>query len=558
MTASGERQLHVGPGLFDPLSGDLSLDGRTVRLRPRTAAFLSHLVQHCDRPVTKDELMEVVWPGVIVTEASIVQCVKEIRHAFGDAGRDWIRTIPRQGYAFIGNLPPGAAPPAVPAPPAGAWPSLRNLMRARRPQAAAWLAAALVVAGGFAARDWIARPPAAAPRPMSVIVMPIANLTRDAQHDATADEMTESLSDGLARTGVSVVSPTSALALKGRPLDPRAAGTTLGVRYVLEGSLRSGEAGPLLKLRLSEAGTALQLWNEEYQAAGVDELRALLKTRVAPTFGFQLTRAEARRVKAVPRSPQALQLYQQARTIWDTSGKSRTDVARARDLLEQAVRLDEDLVGAWQLLAAAMLEDVRFSATREADLRRAEEAITQAVARAPHVSVVRVTQGLLYSEQGRIRDALLAYRRAKELDRRNIAAYAWEADALTLLGRPQEAFAPLEQALKVDPGNPWSRYIPLFVGIAHVQLAQDEQAIVPLRRAADGQPQHPWPHLYLAAALGNLGRADEARREAETTLQLLPGLTISGFRAKELSREPEFQKQRVHFYEGLRRAGIPQ
>lgn len=562
MNAPGERRLRVGPGLFDPLSGDLSLNGRTVRLRPRTAAFLSHLVQHCDRPVSKNELMDVVWPGVIVTEDSIVQCVKEIRHALGNAGRDWIRTIPKQGYAFVGNLPAGAAPPVAPAPLANASRSFWKSLRDRWPQAAASLVITLVVLGGFAAREWISRQPvAAAARPMSVIVLPIANLTGDARQDGTADEMTESLSDGLARTpGVAVVSPSTALALKGKPVDPRSAATTLGVRYVLEGSLRTGEAGPLLKLRLSEAGTALQLWNEEYQRSAIDELRTLVKTRVAKTFGFQLSRFEARRGKTLEsRSPQAVELYNQARTLYETSPKSRSDVARARDLLEQAVRLDEELIGAWRLLAIAMLENVRFSATREADVRRAEEAVRQAVARAPDVSAVRLTEGMVYSEQGRIRDALIAYRRAKELDPRNIAAYAWEADALTMLGRPQEAFAPLQQAQQIDPKHPWNRYLPMFIGFAHVQLGQDAQALEPLRRAAEASPQHPWPHVYLAAALGNLGREQEARREVETLRQLLPGFTtISDFRAKELSKEPEFIRQRVHFYEGLRRAGVPE
>lgn len=562
MNAPGERRLRVGHGLFDPLSGDLSLDGRTVRLRPRTAAFLSHLVQHCDRPVSKDELMEIVWPGVIVTESSIVQCVKEIRQALGNAGRDWIRTLPKQGYVFVGNPPEDAASPLVLGSAINASNSFWKLLRARWPQIAASLAVTVVVLGGFAAREWTSpRPAAPADRPMSVIVLPFANVTGDARQDGTADEMTEALTDGLARTaGVAVVSPTTALAFKGKPVDPRTAGTTLGVRYVLEGSLRRGETGPLLNVRLSEAGTALQLWNEEYQAAGMDELRTLLKTRVAGTFGFQLTRAEARRAKTrQPPSPQAVELFNQARTIYDSSPKSRTDLARARDLLEQAVRLDEELIGAWRLLAIAMLENVRFSATREADLRRAEEAMRQAVARAPDVSGVRLAEGMVYSEQGRVRDALIAYRRAKELDPKNFPAYAWEADALTMLGRPQEAFAPLEQALQINPKHPWSRYIPLFIGIAHVQLGHDAQALEPLSRAAEASPQHPWPHLYLAAALGNLGREQEARRELDTLRQLLPAFTtISDFRAKELSREPEFVQQRIHFYEGLRRAGVPE
>ena len=103
MTMPNERLLQVGGGWFDPLAGDLTLDGETTRLRPRTAALLAYLVRHADRVVGKDELLQSVWSDVIVTEDSLVQCVKEIRRALGHAGHDWIRTVPRQGYAFVAS-----------------------------------------------------------------------------------------------------------------------------------------------------------------------------------------------------------------------------------------------------------------------------------------------------------------------------------------------------------------------------------------------------------------------------------------------------------------------
>src|SRR5512133_1702647 len=105
MNAPGERTLKVGNGHFDPLRGELVLDGRILKLRPRTAALLSYFVQHPGRSLGKDELMRAVWPDAIVTEDSLVQCVKEIRQALGQAGHDWIRTLPRLGYAFVADSP---------------------------------------------------------------------------------------------------------------------------------------------------------------------------------------------------------------------------------------------------------------------------------------------------------------------------------------------------------------------------------------------------------------------------------------------------------------------
>jgi pimeloyl-ACP methyl ester carboxylesterase/DNA-binding winged helix-turn-helix (wHTH) protein len=93
--------LEVAGGFFNALSGELRIDGRSVRLRPRTAALLAHLARHVDRLVSKDDLLAAVWPDTVVTEDSLVQCVKEIRHAFGTGRKHLLRTMPRLGYALL-------------------------------------------------------------------------------------------------------------------------------------------------------------------------------------------------------------------------------------------------------------------------------------------------------------------------------------------------------------------------------------------------------------------------------------------------------------------------
>ena len=121
MSPPSERVLVLGNGHFGTLSGELSIDGRSIRLRPRTSMVLAQLLRNADRLVTKDELMQAVWPDVVVTEDSLVQCIKEIRHALGALRHDWIRTFPRQGYAFV--APAEAAPSHAPLDPS-AWRSL--------------------------------------------------------------------------------------------------------------------------------------------------------------------------------------------------------------------------------------------------------------------------------------------------------------------------------------------------------------------------------------------------------------------------------------------------
>src|SRR5512140_1984466 len=199
MNAPSERTLKVGDGLFDPLRGELVLDGRIVKLRPRTAVLLSYLVQHPGRTLGKDELMQAVWPDAIVTEDSLVQCVKEIRQALGGAGHDWIRTLPRLGYAFVADSPEHPQP-------AGAQPA-RAVWRL--PVALGLLA--LIFVGVVAWRFVPGLPSSSSSAPpRSFVVLPVVNQTGDPAQDRAAEDMTGAITDTFGRGLLTVVAPRTA------------------------------------------------------------------------------------------------------------------------------------------------------------------------------------------------------------------------------------------------------------------------------------------------------------------------------------------------------------
>lgn len=557
MNKPGERILRVGHGLFDSLSGELSLDGRTVKLRPRTAALLSHLVHHGDRMVGKDELMQAIWPDVVVTEDSLVQCVEEIRQALGQAGRDWIRTVPRQGYAFVGNPLDQAAPLASLA----TAPSFSTAPAPRWRQLAAFgLVAAFIVVGALALRGWRNDQPARTPvPPLSIVVMPVANLTGDAAQENTADDMTEALADALARMSRTIViAPSTAFTFKGISTDVRRIGAELNVRYVLEGSLRMVASRPVLTMRLAEASTAVQLWSQDFTSGpyGMPALREDVIGHVAETLGLQLIRAEARR-SGRPGAMHAAELLSRARAVLRWSGQDTERVLQARTLLEETVRLDSELASAWALLAMTHLHEVRFSATREMELRRAGQAIERALTLAPDSDAVRLVEGNVYYEQGRMAQALAAFERAAELNPNNAAALGFRASALVMLGRPDEALAPIEQAMRLSPRDPLLTAWQMFAGVAHLHLGHDATAVDWLTRAVEGKPRSAFGHLFLARALGVSGRIAEAQAQMAQLQQLRPGFTLSRFRAVEPSDAAPFRMQREHVYEGLRKAGMP-
>ncbi len=541
MNVPDERVLKVGSAHFDALSGEFCMDGRTVKLRPRTAALLACLVRNSGRLVTKDELMQAVWPEVVVTEDSIVQCVKEIRHAFGEAGREWIRTVPRQGYAFVAD--------------AGAQPAPEAARRERSWRIAAAVAL-LVVAAGAAFLWW----PAAPQPPLSMVVLPIVNLTGDPARESAADDLTENLA--AAMWGVqtlTVIDPRTAFTFKGKTVDLRKIGSDLGVRYVLEGSLREQGGKPVLKLRLADATNASLLWNEDFVASGgFNALHGDVIARVARSLGLHLAHEEAQRSQRErPGDPTAADLVNQARVLMrgtiETSDASR----QARPLLEEALRRDDSQVEAWILLSRTYLSDLRFSATREDDLRRAADAAARALALAPDLWASHSTQALVLYNQRRARQALAEYDRALELDPNVIGVLAGRGAVLITLGRPEQVIEPLEKAMRLSPRDPQLALWQMLRGVAELHLGHDEAAVTWLNRSVDGNARNPFARLFLASALGATGRANEAREQMAEFQRLRPGFTLSKFRAGEPSDDPEFLRQREHVYAGLRAAGMP-
>lgn len=553
MQVPPERALRVGDGLFEPLKGELRLNGRTVKLRPRTAALLSYLVTHGDRVVQKDELMRAVWPDAIVTEGSIVQCVKEIRQAFGDSGRGWIRTMPRQGYAFVGNAPCECEPLAAPQPVAAVAASRLESFQDGWRLLGAGAALAALVAGVLGWYGWSAGPNGHAAPPLSIIVMPVANATGDPARDNAVDDFTEALTDALARTaGTTVIAPGTAFTFKGKAFDARRVGTELNVRYLLEGSLRLEDAEPVLTMRLADTGNAVQLWNQEFRPAGAATLRDLVASRVANTLGIQLMRAEAAGRRTPPADP--ADLMTQARAAVRSGDEASP---RARMLLEAVVQQDED-AQAWAMLATSYVWAARLSPTRERDLEQARRAIERALALAPDNEKVRVAEGRVYGEAGIQRRALAAYERAIALNPSSADAHGGRGDALIMLGRPDEALAPIERAMRISPYDARLFVWQTYAGVAHLHLGHDAAAVELFSKVVAGYPQVPFFRLFLAGALGVSGRVQEARAEMEQLLRMQPELTLSRFRSVEPSDAPAFFKQRQHLYDGLRLAGMPE
>lgn len=548
MNGPGERTLEVGDGLFDPLRGELVLGGRTVKLRPRTAVLLSYLARNPGRPLGKDELMRAVWPDAVVTEDSLVQCVKEIRQALGAVGHDWIRTLPRRGYAFVAETP-GHVQREAAQPVTTPWRLIAVCLLA------------LVLAGVAA---WRFVPPApdangSAP-PRSFVVLPVVNMTGDAAQDAAAEEMTATVTDTFGRGLLTVVAPSTASAYKGRPVDVRSLGAALHVRYVVQGALRMDESQPVLTVRMADASTAVQLWQQEIRIGPgwSQQLREDLEG-VTTAFINAMRTADARR-SGNPDAVKSAELVSRARDML-RGPPATTETERqlqVQALLEQALRLHDQSASAWSVLAFAYMHDVQFSPDRLRKLERAAAAAERSLKLAPTSVPALITRGWVYIEEGRPAQALKMFDRAIELNPKDAWGVVSRGYALLHLGRAQEAHDSVRQAMRLSPADPKLLRWHTFEGMALMHLGQDAAAAQSLAQGVKATPPARFTHLYLASALALSGQMEAAREQVAQFPQLYPGLTLGRWRALEVSDSPEFLRQRERVYEGLRRAGMPE
>src|SRR5882757_9662830 len=286
----------IGEFTLDVSQGCLRRGDIEIGLRPKSFALLQHLITHAGRLVTKDELLSKIWPDVIVTEDSLTRCVSEARAALGDARQAIIKTVSKRGYIFAG---PVAEVPDDKVLPQGAdaAPVARDVFQ-RRPRAILLIAVGVLA---LAATVWYAaireRPTTEHPR-LSLIVLPFANLNADPAQDYLGDIVTTELTTALSRLrGATVIAASSALTLKGKPVDIKQLGADLNVRYALEGSVLRSEGSVRINARLIDTQTVKTRWSDRFDVNRGDLLRAQdeIVTRLASMLHGELIQADTGR-----------------------------------------------------------------------------------------------------------------------------------------------------------------------------------------------------------------------------------------------------------------------
>jgi len=265
--------LRIGAWRINPASGQISREGETVRVEARTMRLLLCLADRAGEVVSIDELLERVWTGVIVTPDSVYQAITSLRRLLRDDPKQpiYIATVPRLGYRMVATVSPWVEPPIIsstaPQCPDSGTHSRRNrtLLGAGAALAGVFVVA-LFVYGRIGDKVHAASNPDATSAENSVAVLPFLDLTSESMdQEYFADGMTEELIDRLSKIpGLRVPPPTSSFYYKGKKVSVADIAKSLGVAYVLDGSLRKSASTMRVAARLVRADSGFVVWTETY------------------------------------------------------------------------------------------------------------------------------------------------------------------------------------------------------------------------------------------------------------------------------------------------------
>jgi adenylate cyclase len=503
--------------------------------------------------------------GICVSRVVRDQVRDKLDYGFEDLGEQNVKNIVRPVRVYA------LRPEAVTDPPVSRVPVVprhrTNVLAAIATAAAAlviaviawwiWPATKPATSPAVAAATSVAQP-LVAPR-MSIVVLPFANLSNDPEQQYFADGITEDLTTDLSRIPhMFVISRNTAFTYRDKAVDAKQIGRELGVRYVLEGSIRRSAKQVRVNAQLVNAETGAHLWAERFDR-DMDDLFALqndVTRRIAGALRSELDTAEAARpVEHLD----ALDYILRGRAVLH-KGVTPDNFTQAVDQVEHALALDPQSVEAKTTLASMLAGRVLAGMThsRAADIARAKGLVEQALATSPGYTPAHLAKGRVLRAEGRCEEAIPEFETVIAADRNASEALFQLGVCKLLTGLIDETIPLEEQAIRLSPRDPsiFNRYI--AIGHVHLLRSRTEEAIVWLEKARSANPEKPYAHALLASAYALRDDLDSARTELAEARRLIGGhFSIAAARARLMVPAIRALSEATYIA-GLRKAGVPE
>jgi adenylate cyclase len=549
------------------------------RIELRVGIHLGDVVEEADGDLMGDgvniaaRLESICEPGGVCLSGTAYEQVRDkLKYQFVDLGEKQLKNIARPVRAYA--LSAAALASSTDQSPAARVPAAKRGAPRWTPLIAACGVAALLTAGWLGWRAWSPlREPTAtvaavtdklatAPR-LSIVVLPFENLSGDKEQDYFADGITDDLTTDLSHLPDSfVVARNTAFTYKGKPVDVKQIGAELGVRYVLEGSVRRVDENITVNAQLISTETGAHIWADRFdgERSHLGELQVEFVSRLANSLGVELVRAEAlRAMRERPNNPDAVDLSMRGwMELYRPVSKASHDAALG--LFERALALDPQLVPAMVGLAQVLEIGLtnQYSVNPKGAIALAEDFAERAVAAEPENSAAHLAKADVFFAKRQWPQAIAEAETAIADNPNNAGAHAKDGFYRMLLGRSEDGFAGVETAFRLSPRDPSVPYWQYMVCHLHSHLAQWEQAIDWCNKAHAGAPGNWYPLVDLAAANAWAGRDKEAKEAVAELQKIYPGFTVQKWASIHWTDDPTFNAQYARIAEGLRKAGLPE
>jgi len=510
---------------FDTNRRELHRGAEAVTVAPQVFDLLDYLICNRERVVSKDDLINAVWDGRVVSDAALATRLNVARGVIGDSGQEQrlIKTLPRKGFRFIGLVQELDGPEST----------IATGARAEPPQPALTL-----------------------PDRPSIAVLPFPNMSGDLDQDYFADGIVDDIITALSRFKfLFVIARNSSFAYKGRAVDIKQVGRELGVRYVLEGSVRKVAGRVRIAGQLIDASTGAHVWADRFEGdlGDVFALQDEVTMNVISAIRPKLLEAEIEHAVRRPNNLSAYDLYLRATPHFYSM--TLEGVAEAIRLLARALKIDPRYSVAASLAVSCHVLNLIHGWSADPQVEVGE--------------VMRLSQLVLSIDEndpetlasvgwakayitGDFGAAMEMVDRAVSLNPSSSMAWAYRGITCVFVGRTEDAIQSLEWAMRLSPLDPMLYTLQAFMAIAFINLRRFDDAVAAAEKSLHKKQNFMLAHRCHVAALAHLGRDSEAKQAVVRLLEHEPDFRMSIW----ANRTRQWPTKLLA--EGLHKAGLPE
>jgi len=572
-----ETPFYVADWYVDPGTCRISRDGQSHKIEPKAMTVLVCLAQKQGYVISREELEDIAWQGMVVGYDSLASAIIKLRKAFGDDAKNpgVIETVPKKGYRLICPVDTAANVKAADVRHSqatseagdtehsiqGSEISTSSITATMKKPLVSVLIVVLAIAaffylyGRYAQERTVPGKALATTDKLVIAVLPFKNLSDDKQQDYFSDGITVDLITDLSKvSGLSVIARNSVFIFKDIDVDIRTVQRELGVDYLVEGSIRKIGQQVRISARLIDASTSFNIWAERFDGTldNIFEFQDAVTTKIISALSINLTEQDKSRLAG--KYSDSIEAYDQFLRGWQKLWLStREGMVAAREDFNRAIALDDRFARAYANLALTYVYDHLhgWSKNDELALQKAQEYADKAIAIDPDLPQVYWVKGFADIFQRNYQQSLRYAQKSIDISPNFADGYGLLATTLNYAGNPSEADKVMRKAMQLNPKHP--AIYKVIYGEILFNKRDYKGAIKYFNEALNMNPDIEESRIWLAAAYANIGDIEEAGWQLEQVR--INGRELSLQRMEKVIpfKDPE---QRKYFIDGLYKAGV--